>query len=362
MFGRRDSKSGCAPSQRRGKKNGGTEVPPSLGRKRPRHSAQGALPRSFYLAVRTLPSKYVASQQRITRMGTEPALSGPSISSRQSAPMLRPAALALLLALPWLVPAPPALAQGIGGGESVGGAAGALCDVAVASAERALHVPDEFLSAIARVESGRPGPAGVQPWPWTLNVEGQGHFYATKAEAIAAVQAFQAQGARSIDVGCMQVNLMHHPDAFASLDQALDPLANALWAGRFLQTLFAQFGSWPLAAGAYHSQTPGLGAPYMQRVLETWATPEHESPGGGARAHGMLSAGARAGLPRVIEPSAREAMAAAPLAPGAGMVPMGGGARIIRDPALAPAQGANQGLSAYRARPIALAGGFVRMN
>ena len=45
----------------------------------------------------------------------------------------------------------------------------------------------------------------------------------TRQQAVAAVQALQARGVRSIDVGCLQVNLMYHPIAFASLDDAFDP-------------------------------------------------------------------------------------------------------------------------------------------
>ena len=105
------------------------------------------------------------------------------------------------------------------------------CDSAIVSAERTIRLPARLLGAIAEVESGRPTDKGViRPWPWTINAEGRGQFFATKLEAIAAVRALQASGVRSIDVGCMQVNLMHHPTAFATLDEAFDPPANALYA------------------------------------------------------------------------------------------------------------------------------------
>ena len=84
------------------------------------------------------------------------------------------------------------------------------------------------------------------------------------------MRAVQAQGVRSIDVGCMQVNLMHHPNAFASLDAAFDPTANALYAARFLNTLYGTSGSWVQATAAYHSQTPAIGADYQQRVMARW--------------------------------------------------------------------------------------------
>jgi Transglycosylase SLT domain len=145
------------------------------------------------------------------------------------------------------------------------------CDTAIVGAERTLHLPLRLLGAIAEVESGRLDAVGkVRPWPWTINVEGRGEFFASKQQAIDAVRAEQAQGVRSIDVGCMQVNLMHHPNAFASLDAAFDPTANALYAARFLNTLYGSSGSWVQATAAYHSQTPAIGADYQQRVMARW--------------------------------------------------------------------------------------------
>ncbi len=147
----------------------------------------------------------------------------------------------------------------------------AQCDAAIVGAERALNLPHRLLGAIAEVESGRPDDFGnVRPWPWTINVEGRGEFFASKQQAVGAVRALQAQGVRSIDVGCMQVNLMHHPNAFASLEAAFDPTVNALYAARFLNSLYGIGGSWVQAAAAYHSQTPAIGADYQRRVLARW--------------------------------------------------------------------------------------------
>jgi hypothetical protein len=158
----------------------------------------------------------------------------------------------------------------------------AQCDTAIVGAERSQHLPFRLLGAIAEVESGRPDPGGkVRPWPWTINVEGRGEFFASKQQAVEAVCALQAQGLRSIDVGCMQVNLMHHPNAFASLDAAFDPTANAHYAARFLTTLYGISGSWVQATAAYHSQTPAIGADYQQRVMARW---DHQGRGFGVPA------------------------------------------------------------------------------
>jgi hypothetical protein len=165
-----------------------------------------------------------------------------------------------------------------------------LCKSAIAGAEAEQRIPDAFLSAIAKVESGRNVNGVIVPWPWTINAEGVGSFFATKEDAIAAVQALQARGVHSIDVGCMQVNLQQHPEAFHALDQAFDPVTNARFAAGLLLTLFGQTGSWPLAAAAYHSQTPTLGAAYQRQVLAAWAEPDR--PGAPGRAGHGGNAGA----------------------------------------------------------------------
>jgi hypothetical protein len=142
------------------------------------------------------------------------------------------------------------------------------------------------------------------PWPWTINAEGQGSFYDTKAQAITAVQALQAHGVQSIDVGCMQVNLMHHPNAFASLDLAFDPTANAAYAARFLNELHAQSNDWSRATGQYHSSTPDLAAAYQAKVASVWTEERHlagnmlpMAPGGLPQAAG---GGFHGGVPATI--------------------------------------------------------------
>jgi hypothetical protein len=146
------------------------------------------------------------------------------------------------------------------------------CVAASAAVQRTSRLPPRLLNAIGIVESGRIDPFRhvVAPWPWSVNANGEGHMYDSKAQAITAVLHLQAAGIDSIDVGCMQINLHHHPDAFASLDQAFDPSANTAYASRFLMSLFEHTGSWPSAAAAYHSQTPSLAAPYAARVMAIW--------------------------------------------------------------------------------------------
>jgi hypothetical protein len=69
-----------------------------------------------------------------------------------------------------------------------------LCRPAIRAAERAHGIPVALLSALGRVESGRrdPDSGAFGPWPWTINAEGRGQFFPTKAEAIAEVRRLQA--------------------------------------------------------------------------------------------------------------------------------------------------------------------------
>ena len=159
------------------------------------------------------------------------------------------------------------------------------CGPAITAAERALRTAPGLLAAIGVVESGRRDPrTGLrESWPWTVTAAGVGTFYPGKREAVAAVEALRAKGVGSIDVGCMQVNLLHHPTAFRDLDQAFDPAANALYAGRFLAGLYARLGEWPAAAAAYHSMTPELGARYGKLIAAVWGgapVPTVAGPGG----------------------------------------------------------------------------------
>ena len=148
----------------------------------------------------------------------------------------------------------------------------ALCQSAIHATEQNGRLPAKLLSAIGLIESGRPDPQTgiVAPWPWTINVAGIGYFFPTKTDVIAAVQSAQRAGVQSIDVGCMQVNLLHHPHAFSSLQEAFDPLANVTYAASFLQQLHSQTNNWGSAAIGYHSFTPELGAEYGQRLAAVW--------------------------------------------------------------------------------------------
>jgi hypothetical protein len=230
---------------------------------------------------------------------------------------------------------------------------GHLCRAAITEAERGANIPRGLLQAIGRVESGRRDPETGQfaPWPWTTNAEGEGKYFPTREAAIAHVRQLQARGVRIIDVGCMQVNLHHHANAFASLEQAFDPLTNARYAARFLTELNGGRADWRQAAGHYHSQTPERAGPYREKVLAAWEQEARNS--GDSSAEAMALARLRAGWGSVALASAG-GISLSNRMERARVIPLEGGGGALGGTSGGTSPG--RGLDAYRSAPIASVG------
>lgn len=148
-----------------------------------------------------------------------------------------------------------------------------VCTVAAQQFEKKYQIKKHLLSTITNVESGRWNQARQRntAWPWTINAQGKGRFFDTKQEAIAAVKRLQAKGVKSIDVGCMQINLAYHPDAFENLEEAFNPYKNMEYGAKFLKKLYAKKGNdWNKAATAYHSSLPRKAKKYAQRLSKAY--------------------------------------------------------------------------------------------
>ncbi|MEE8516304.1 MAG: transglycosylase SLT domain-containing protein [Alphaproteobacteria bacterium] len=168
------------------------------------------------------------------------------------------------------------LAMGLGGGSKamayVPDAEKKICSETISRHERAERIPGQLLSAVSLAESGRWDKANRAhfAWPWTVTAGGKGRFFATKAKAIATVRHLQRRGVRNIDVGCMQINLMYHNTAFATLEEAFDPDMNVAYAARLLRRLNDARRSWIMAVGLYHSSSRARHYRYRRKVLKFW--------------------------------------------------------------------------------------------
>jgi len=130
-----------------------------------------------------------------------------------------------------------------------------VCIREILLAQNRYGIPDNILLGIGLQEAGTKIDKQLMVWPWTINAEGQGYLFETKAAAMTRVANQLNSGMRSIDIGCMQINLRWHPDAFSSLIEGFDPKTNVNYAAHLLKTLYNKTGSWRIAAGRYHSKT-----------------------------------------------------------------------------------------------------------
>ena len=153
---------------------------------------------------------------------------------------------------------------------ALAGPAAAGCVASLVQAAARHGVPADLMLALGHAESG---------WKaFAVNSAGASHFPDTEAEAVALVLSEQARGIDSIDVGCGQINLRWHADAFADLSEAFDPERNAEYAARFLAELKAAHGDWTTAVARYHSSDPEAQQIYLDRIEQRLAILQDGAP------------------------------------------------------------------------------------
>lgn len=156
-----------------------------------------------------------------------------------------------------------------------------LCLTAARTAAAQSEVPSSVLIAISQTETGRTRDGITQPWPWAVNINGEGHWFESAQNAIAFAQTQYDHGARSFDVGCFQLNYRWHGENFSSIEAMFDPIEGANYAANFLTRLYTEKGNWSEAAGAYHSRTTEYSTRYRARFDVFYANmvaAESESP------------------------------------------------------------------------------------
>lgn len=149
---------------------------------------------------------------------------------------------------------------------AAGGGSGGQCIREILLAQMRYDIPDNLLLGIGLQESGLYRDGELTVWPFAANAEGTGKYFETAAEAVAWVTGLQQSGVKSIDVGCMQINMMWHPDAFDSVAEGFNPARNVDYAAAYLARLYRAKGSWRAAAASYHSATEDLGQAYLARL------------------------------------------------------------------------------------------------
>jgi len=139
----------------------------------------------------------------------------------------------------------------------------AICIRAILEAQVRYGIPDNLLLGIGLQEAGTRRDGLLTVWPWAVNAAGEGRMFDNPEAAMQWVRDKQDADIQSIDVGCMQINLYWHADAFQTLADGFDPTRNVDYAARFLRALFERTGDWEVAAGSYHSLTPEHRSTYL---------------------------------------------------------------------------------------------------
>jgi soluble lytic murein transglycosylase-like protein len=137
------------------------------------------------------------------------------------------------------------------------------------SVAEAHGIPSALFYAVALAESGTRVDAlgAMRPWPWTLNVQGDGRFYPSRRAATLAFEHALVSGRTSVDVGLMQVSWRYHRRAFSHVAGALDPYRNLDVAAAILTACHQTHRDWWAAVGCYHAPNdPARAERYSRRV------------------------------------------------------------------------------------------------
>ncbi len=129
----------------------------------------------------------------------------------------------------------------------------------MAKASSAYRVPLGILYSVGLTETGESGVLD----PFAMNIDGRAVRSNSLTEALAKFDAAKAQGAKLIDIGCMQINQRWHGQDFGSVAEMFDIRRNVDYAARFLKSLRASEGSWTSAVARYNA---GPDRPQAQRA------------------------------------------------------------------------------------------------
>ena len=132
----------------------------------------------------------------------------------------------------------------------------------IQATEEQYGIPSGLLEAIAFVESGINN--------HVINIAGKSVIAMNNKEALKIISDARENGIKNIDVGVMQLNYRWHSNAFANIQEILNPKNNIEYAAKFLLRLKKQHGTWYAAICNYHSSKPNHQIKYSYKVVMRW--------------------------------------------------------------------------------------------
>lgn len=86
-----------------------------------------------------------------------------------------------------------------------------------------------------------------------MNIDGKAVYADSKEDALNRFNVATSQGAKLIDLGCMQINHHFHREKFSSTGEMLNPKKNVEYAANFLAQLHNRHETWTMAVARYHA-------------------------------------------------------------------------------------------------------------
>lgn len=125
-----------------------------------------------------------------------------------------------------------------------------------------------LLYSIAITESAAGvGKGGIQPQPYVFRTDSGPRFFDSLEEAQKAL-ADVLKTTKNVDVGMMQVNLLHHPQSEPL--KLLEPVRNLTVASQILKTSMSSTSDRVIGVGRYHSWRDDFAQWYGSRVWQTY--------------------------------------------------------------------------------------------
>ncbi len=150
-------------------------------------------------------------------------------------------------------------------------------DDAVPSAYRLVaaeyEIPVQLFYALALAESGKTIESlkRRRPWPWTLNIAGEGVYFRSRWQAWRALDQSLRAGQDSVDIGLMQINWRFHQGRLDNSWLALEPYHNLAVGAEILRRCYAERRDWWASVGCYHAPSDKPRARrYRARVVALW--------------------------------------------------------------------------------------------
>ena len=135
------------------------------------------------------------------------------------------------------------------------------------------NIPVPLFYAVALAESGKMigSIKRRRPWPWTLNIAGEGLYFRSRLEAWRTLDQLLRAGQEGVDIGLMQVNWRFHQHRLGNSWLALEPYHNLTVGAEILKACYAERRDWWASVGCYHAPSNTNRAKrYRVRVAAHW--------------------------------------------------------------------------------------------